>query len=276
MTNGAYTYDGAFVAALTDTAYRAGEAAMNVYETDFEVFTKADKSPVTAADMLAEAIILEDLARLAPSVPVIAEEKSAVGNIPETGALFFLVDPLDGTKEFLNKRGDFTVNIALIEHGIPIFGLVYAPALGQFYVTLARSEAVSAHIKRTGAALRLDALDLKIMRTRTGNPGALTGVASRSHMTPETQSFLDAHDVRETKNVGSSLKFCLVAAGEADVYPRFGPTKEWDTAAGHAVVNAAGGCVLLPSGEPLAYGKRNANYLNPNFIVWGRSPASER
>ncbi|MDZ4791410.1 MAG: 3'(2'),5'-bisphosphate nucleotidase CysQ [Hyphomicrobiales bacterium] len=276
MANGAYTYDRAFVAALTDTAYRAGEAAMNVYETDFEVFTKADKSPVTAADVLAEAIILEDLARLAPSVPVIAEEKSAAGNIPETDALFFLVDPLDGTKEFLNKRGDFTVNIALIEHGVPIFGLVYAPALGQFYVTLSRGEAVSAHIERGVAALRLDALDLKPMRTRTANPGALTGVASRSHMTPETQSFLAAHNVQDTKNVGSSLKFCLVAAGEADVYPRFGPTKEWDTAAGHAVVNAAGGCVLLPSGEPLTYGKRDANYLNPNFIVWGRSPASER
>lgn len=275
MANGDFTYDRAFVAALTDTAYRAGEAAMNVYETDFEVFTKADKSPVTAADVLAEAIILEDLSRLAPSIPVIAEEKSATGNIPETGARFFLVDPLDGTKEFLNKRGDFTVNIALIEHGTPIFGLVYAPALGQFYVTLDAKAAVSAHVERGGAALKLDALDLKPMRTRVASPGAMTGVASRSHMTPETQSFLDAQDVRETKNVGSSLKFCLVAAGEADVYPRFGPTKEWDTAAGHAVLNAAGGCVLLSSGEPLVYGKRDANYLNPNFIVWGRAPAPQ-
>ncbi len=275
MTDGAYIYDRAFVAALTETAYRAGEAAMAVYETDFEVLTKTDKSPVTAADVLAEAIILEDLARLAPSIPVIAEEKASGGNIPATGARFFLVDPLDGTKEFLNKRGDFTVNIALIEHGKPIFGLVYAPALGQFYVTLAPNEAVSAHIER-GVTPRLDTLNLKPLVTRASDTGSLTGVASRSHMTPETQAFLDAHHVRETRNVGSSLKFCLVAAGEADVYPRFGPTKEWDTAAGHAVVTAAGGCVLLPSGEPLAYGKRDSNYLNPNFIVWGRAPAAPR
>ncbi len=271
MTDGGYIYDRSFAAELTETAYRAGEAAMAIYETDFEVFTKEDKSPVTAADVMAEAIILEDLAELAPSIPVIAEEKSADGNIPETGALFFLVDPLDGTKEFLNKRGDFTVNIALIEHGKPIFGLVYAPALGQLYVTLAPNEAVSSGIQR-GTTPALDSLALKPLATRPVGATALTGVASRSHMTPETQAFLEAHDVQATKNVGSSLKFCIVAAGEADVYPRFGPTKEWDTAAGHAVVNAAGGCVLLPSGEPLAYGKRVVNYLNPNFIVWGRAP----
>lgn len=273
MTGGAFIYDKAFVGALIATAYRAGEAIMRVYETDFEVTFKADQSPVTVADLEAEAIILEDLAALAPSIPVIAEEKASSGHFPETGARFFLVDPLDGTKEFLNKRGDFTVNIALIEAGIPIFGLVYAPATEQLYVTLGRDEAVRAQIPRGAATPDLDAMIFTALRTREADQSSLIGMASRSHMTPETEGFLAAHGVRETKAIGSSLKFCLLAAGEADVYPRFGPTNEWDTAAGHAVLNAAGGCVLLTTGEPLFYGKCNANYLNPSFVAWGRAPS---
>ncbi|MDX2263747.1 MAG: 3'(2'),5'-bisphosphate nucleotidase CysQ [Hyphomicrobiales bacterium] len=264
-----FAFDARFAAAIAATAHRAGEAAMAVYETDFEAFLKADKSPVTAADLAAEAIILADLERLAPGVPVIAEEKSAAGDKPAIGERFFLVDPLDGTKEFLNKRGDFTVNIALIERGAPVFGLVYAPALGSLYVTLEAGRAVYARIERERGAPVLDALPLAPLRTRKPRPEALTAVASRSHMTEETTRFLAGLSIADMKSVGSSLKFCLVAAGEADVYPRFGPTKEWDTAAGHAVVTAAGGAVLLPSGEPLGYGKTEADYLNPNFIVWG-------
>jgi 3'(2'), 5'-bisphosphate nucleotidase len=263
----------ALAAALTKTAQRAGAAIMQVYETNFEVYTKADSSPVTAADLQAEAIILDDLASAAPGIPVIAEEASAHG-FADAGERFFLVDPLDGTKEFLNRRGDFTVNIALIEHGAPVFGVVYAPALAQVYVTLGPQRAVSAKMTHDSES-RLEALALIELRTRAPQPGRLIGVASRSHMTPETEAFLAAHTITETKSIGSSLKFCMVASGEADVYPRFGATKEWDTAAGHAVVSAAGGCVLLPTGEPLAYGKRRLDYLNPHFVAWGRTPMPE-
>lgn len=264
--------DRAFLDAMIRTAYAAGEAAMRIYESDFSVYLKDDHSPVTAADHASETIILAGLAALRPDIPVIAEEAAAAGRIPETGARFFLVDPLDGTKEFLKKNGEFTVNIALIEEAVPVFGLIYAPALRQLYLTLSGEQAVEARLPQHGAAP--DTLDFKPMRTRL--PGnAFTCVVSRSHMSAETEAFLRERNVTQTANIGSSLKFCLVASGQADIYPRYAPTWEWDTAAGHAILNAAGGCVKTTDGAPLLYGKRSANFLNPGFIAWAQADMAQ-
>jgi len=232
-------------------ALEAGRAANRIYHGGFEVHTKGDDSPVTTADHVAEEIILRHLAQHAPDLGVIAEEQAAAGNLPPVGAEFFLVDPLDGTKEFIHRRGDFTVNIALVRAGVPALGVVYAPASGQLY----------AGNVPAGSALRatLDPLDpvagaLQPMRVRSLPAAGVTAVASRSHRTPETDAYLAGYAVADLVAVGSSLKFCLVAAGEADLYPRLGPTMEWDTAAGHAVLSAAGGHVMAPGGEPLRYG----------------------
>ncbi len=266
--------DREFVEGVVETAFRAGQAAMRIYATDFAVSYKDDQSPVTAADHASEAVILGGLAELAPGIPVIAEESVSEGRMPETSRYFFLVDPLDGTREFMKKNGEFTINIALIEAGVPKFGLIYAPALSKLYLTLSPEEAVSAMLPSNLSYLKPGSLNWQPMRTRTPVPGALTCVVSRSHQTGETEAFMQSKGIVETKRIGSSLKFCLVAAGEADVYPRLGPTWEWDTAAGHAIVNAAGGCVLLQTGEPLIYGKRSDRYLNPGFIVWGKAGAA--
>jgi len=229
----------------------AGRAAHQIYHGGFEVHAKADDSPVTTADHVAEEIILRHLARLAPNIPVVAEEQAAGGTIPSVAAEFFLVDPLDGTKEFIHRRGDFTVNIALIRAGAPALGVVYAPATGQLFaadVGAARAVRASLHVRAVPA---------------TG----LTAVASRSHRTPETDAYLARYEIAALVAVGSSLKFCLVAAGEADLYPRLGPTMEWDTAAGHAVLSAAGGQVAGPDGQPLRYGK--PQFRNPWFVASG-------
>lgn len=266
MSANGLSADRNFVQGIVETALRAGRAAMQIYATDFAVCYKNDQSPVTEADHAAEAIIVENLAELAPGIPVIAEEAVSQGRMPEASRCFFLVDPLDGTKEFLRKNGEFTVNIALIEDGAPQFGLIYAPALGKIYATLAPGQAAEATILEAS-----DDIVWRPMHTRKPETGQLMGVVSRSHQTGETEAFMASHGIVATKRIGSSLKFCLVAAGKADVYPRLGPTWEWDTAAGHAIVNAAGGCVLLPDGEPLTYGKRNEGYLNPGFVAWGKA-----
>jgi 3'(2'), 5'-bisphosphate nucleotidase len=265
---------GALAAALAVTAHRAGQAIMRIYASDFAVAYKDDMSPVTAADEAAEAIILADLARLAPGIPVIAEETASKGNAPAAGERFFLVDPLDGTKEFLKKNGEFTVNIALVENRAPVFGLIYAPALAKFYLTTAKDEAFAADLPVDDAAPSLDAMALRPLRARAADPADIVCVASRSHLNEATAGFMRENGVTRTANIGSSLKFCLVAAGEADVYPRLAPTMEWDTAAGHAIVLAAGGTVAAEDGGPLLYGKNDADFLNPGFVVWGRRPAS--
>ncbi len=252
------------------TAQRAGGAIMAVFATDFAVRDKADTSPVTAADEAAEKIILADLALIAPDIPVVAEEAVAAGHVPailgSTKAdRFFLVDPLDGTKEFISRRDEFTVNIALVEAGTPVMGVVFAPARHELYWGDMRS----------GKAGHIDA-DPDGTMPSMGNvisarlpPGdGLTAVASRSHRTPETDAFLANFRVKEFRSIGSSLKFCLVAAGEADIYPRLGTTMEWDTAAGHAVLLAAGGSVTGLEGEPFKYGK--PGFRNGNFVARGR------
>ena len=232
---------------------------------------KDDASPVTDADEAAEKIILADLARLAPNVPVIAEEAVAAGKVPRIGHQLFLVDPLDGTKEFIRGTGEFTVNIALVADGVPRLGVIYAPALGDIYLTLGPERAVKARVA-PGEIAPLSEAAPEEMHTRAPVPGQLVAAASRSHMNETTRAFLDSRGITETRSAGSSLKFCTLAAGLADVYPRLGPTMEWDTAAGDAILRAAGGAVLAEDDAPLRYGKADTGYLNPGFIAWGRAP----
>ena len=254
---------------LADIAFDAGQAIMAIYETDFAVERKDDASPVTEADEKAEAIILDRLKAIAPDIPVIAEESAAAGNIPDVADRFFLVDPLDGTKEFIRRNGEFTVNIALVENGEPVAGVVYAPALGM--VALAESPEAARETTLQPGQRPADA-DWKPLTTRARPQCGPVAVASRSHRSPETDAFLADHGVTETRSAGSSLKFILVARGEADLYPRLGRTMEWDTAAGHAVLRAAGGIVLTLNGDPLTYAKRERGYDNPEFVAWGRKP----
>jgi 3'(2'), 5'-bisphosphate nucleotidase len=250
---------------LVTAAVEAGRAAVAIYRGDFSVQTKADESPVTAADHAAEAVILAHLAQAAPGIPVVAEEQVAAGRIPQAAATFFLVDPVDGTKEFVQKRGDFTVNIALVREGVPVLGVVYAPARSQLF---AGDVAVGKAFRSEQSPDDSKPAARTPIRTRAPLNGGLTVVASRSHRSPETDDWLSQVKVSELVSVGSSLKFCLLAAGEADLYPRLGPTMEWDTAAGHAVLAAAGGSVLNLDGSPFRYGK--PDFRNPHFIATGR------
>ncbi|TNB47164.1 3'(2'),5'-bisphosphate nucleotidase CysQ [Martelella lutilitoris] len=253
-----------------DAALEAGRAIMNVYENGIDVSYKDDASPVTIADEKAEEIILGHLEGAFPDIPVVAEESVAAGRVPDiAGKSFFLVDPLDGTKEFINKREDFTVNIALIENGVPVSGIVYAPAKGVAYRTVAdgAEKLVIADDAVTAAA-----------PIRVREKGSeLVAVASRSHNSPETEAFMKEIGVSDFTSVGSSLKFCIVAEGLADVYPRFGRTMEWDTAAGDAVLRAAGGITVGLDNASLPYGKTNqdsdSDFANPFFVGWGSSRA---
>ncbi|MCK9259301.1 MAG: 3'(2'),5'-bisphosphate nucleotidase CysQ [Azoarcus sp.] len=235
----------------------AGELVMDVYGTDFVVRDKNDASPVTEADERAEALILPALRTLLPGVPIVAEEAAAAGDIPDVGKLFWLVDPLDGTKEFISRNGEFTINIALIEDGVPTLGVVFAPALDRLF---AGAIGNSAFVE--------DNMGRRNISARSVPPEGLTVVASRSHGdTSALDTFLAGRSVANMRNAGSSLKLCLIAAGEADLYPRLGRTMEWDIAAGHAVLSAAGGGVTTLDGKALAYGK--PGFDNPHFVAHG-------
>ncbi|WP_340692842.1 3'(2'),5'-bisphosphate nucleotidase CysQ [Hyphomonas sp.] len=250
---------------LARIALDAGKLIMDIYESDFAVEQKGDASPVTAADQKAETLILAALAKADPTLMVIAEEEASEGRVPEHGHRFALVDPLDGTREFVSRNGEFTVNIAIIEHGRPVMGVVYAPAKSRLFVAESHNSGWQAEAA-PGADVPAERRPLRI---RPCPEAGVTAIASKSHRTPETDLWLDKHKVNETLGAGSSLKFCLIAAGEADLYPRMGRTMEWDTAAGQAVVEAAGGRVLTEEGTPLLYGKRERGYDNPHFIVYG-------
>jgi len=246
-----------FVGRLLDLAIEAGDAILEIYHTDFDVRSKADASPVTEADEKAEAIILAGLAKLAPDIPAIGEEAFTAGHRPDiSGGVFWLVDALDGTKEFVNKRDEFTVNIALIENGLPIFGIVHAPAISKTFCG-----------GPFGAFSQQQGEDKTPIAARAPADDGIVVVASRSHRAGE-EEFLADYTVKNIINSGSSLKICLIAAGEADLYPRLGPTSEWDIAAGHAVLAAAGGSLTQIDGSPFLYGKENI--LNPHFIAKGR------
>ena len=254
---------------LTDAAARAGAVIMQHYGAA-EVEFKDDKSPVTCADRDSEAIILAALARLAPGVKVVSEEtfKVAPSSLPDR---FFLVDPLDGTKEFIQKRSDFTVNIALVEAGRPRFGLVYAPARALLALTSEAGKAVEAELSPDSAGAELGRLREKPLHARIAGEAGLTALVSHSHLDAETEAFLAKLKIAGRSSAGSSIKFLAIARGEADVYPRFGPTMEWDTAAGQAVLEAAGGSVVGVDGQRLGYGKVGQGLRNPSFIAWGRT-----
>jgi len=239
---------------IAEAAREAGEAIIRIVRQGFEVEAKRDSSPVTDADRAAEAIILAALARATPGVPVIAEEEVAAGRIPAHEDTYFLVDPLDGTKEFVRGGDDYTVNIGLIEHGAPALGVVFAPATGRLYGG-----------SSTGGAWMDEGSGRHEIRTRPRGR-QLTAVASRSHLNQATVDYLNsAVGMCDYVAIGSSLKFCILAEGKADIYPRASPTSEWDTAAGHAVLIAAGGLVDGSDGMPLRYGKRA--FINRAFVA---------
>ena len=252
-------------AALT---IEAAVAVMCVYAGDPHARQKADSSMVCDADERAELIILKGLAERLPQLPVVAEEAASRGEKPRCGRAFILVDPGDGTREFLHRNGEFTINIALILDGVPRAGAVYAPAIGRLW--MAGEHAYSCHVEP--GQLLPPVSERRSIHVRA-NPGhGLTALASRSHADERTEAFLSQLPIAERRSAGSSLKFCIVAEGEADVYPRFGQTMEWDTAAGDAVLRAAGGAVLDSSGDALRYGKAEAQYRNGPFVAWGDRP----
>ena len=246
---------------ITELALRAGRKIMDIYDADaLETQQKSDASPVTAADLAADEIIRTGLNAAFPDIPAVTEE--AAESHDRTGlSRFFLVDPLDGTREFIQRRGEFTVNIALIEDGVPVRGVVYAPAIGRLFTTrggMAVELGVENHRIAAGSA--------KALKVTEPDNDALTVIASKSHRDQATDDYIARFNVANFASAGSSLKFCLLAAGEADFYPRLGRTMEWDTAAGHAVLRAAGGVVLrFDDKTPLTYGK--PGWENPFFLA---------
>ncbi len=243
---------------LRPVAEEAGRETMRFYGAP-EATWKADGSPVTAADTAAEAVILPALRALTPDIPVISEEEAAAGTSPEVkGKKFWLVDPLDGTKEFIKQNGEFTVNIALIDDGLPVLGIVHSPVTGDTYLAAGPGT----------ASLALAGGEAKPIAVRQPPAEGLTVVASRSHGAgPELDAFLAGLKVAEQRSAGSSVKLCLVARGDADVYPRLGTTMEWDIAAGHAVLLGAGGRIETVDGAPFLYGK--PEFRNPHFVAYG-------
>lgn len=257
-----------FARALAETAWHAGEIILSHYAAGVEARHKEDQSPVTAADEEAEIFILARLKALKPDETVIAEEEVSAGQMREIGTRFFLVDPLDGTKEFISRNGEFTVNIAEIENGKPVRGVVYAPAKNRLFIGEVGHGAFE--IATAPGALP-DFAQARSIAVRPIPADGMVAVASRSHRDSKTDEYLAAYPIKDFVSAGSSLKFCLVAAGEADIYPRHGRTMEWDTAAGHAVLAAAGGSVTTLDGRPFTYGKVEEKFANPFFVARGGS-----
>ena len=251
-----------FVPVARRLALEAGDRIMDIYNSDdFDVKVKSDDSPVTEADEAADALISEGLRKAFPDVLLVTEEQAASHS--ERAETFLIVDPLDGTKEFVHRRGDFTVNIAYVENGVPTRGVVYAPAKERMFYTLADGSAV----EEAGPFDKDAPGELSPIRVADADNGALMVVASKSHRDQATDDYINKYAVKDSKSAGSSLKFCLVATGEADLYPRVGRTMEWDTAAGHAVLQGAGGKVVrFDDHSPLTYGKEG--YANPFFIAY--------
>ena len=250
------------IAVMRRLALEAGDRIIQVYNSpDFEIKSKSDASPVTEADEAADALISAGLRAAFPDVTLITEEQADSHLL--TASTFLIVDPLDGTKEFVKRRGDFTVNIAYVEDGVPLRGIVYAPAKGRLFYTDATGQAV----EETGAFDKETPGPLTPLAVTTPDNAALMVVASKSHRDQATDDYISKYSVRDMTSAGSSLKFCLVAAGEADLYPRLGRTMEWDTAAGDAVLRGAGGRVVrFDDHSDLAYGK--PGWDNPFFIAY--------
>ena len=238
-------------------ADEASEKVLHIYQSDFKVNYKEDHSPITAADIASHDMIVKGLRQISRDIPILSEEGAEIPwEERKKWRRFWLIDPIDGTKDFTQRTGEFTVNIAMIEDGEPVMGVVTAPALKEAFWGI---KGEGAHMRdRTG----------RVHRIRVAEPKeTLRVVASKNHLNEETRAFIEALGSHETVQAGSSLKFCRIAEGHADIYPRMGPTSEWDTAAAHAVLVAAGGKVQTPEGQPLVYGKENI--LNPNFIAAG-------
>jgi 3'(2'), 5'-bisphosphate nucleotidase len=245
---------------VCEVAKAAGQAILSIYDGNHAVEYKDDKSPLTAADKASHEVIIAGLQKHFPEIPILSEEGVDISyEERKNWSQFWCVDPLDGTKEFIKRNGEFTVNIALIEDGRPVAGVVYVPVLEKMYRGSAEA----------GCWLSIaDGEPVRVQVRDADHSAGLTVVMSRSHPSPDLEAYLKNIKVAEAMPVGSSLKLCVIAEGLADLYPRLGPTMEWDTAAGHAVVEAAGGTVEQPNGDSLAYNKQNL--LNPYFIVSGR------
>ncbi|QJP17037.1 3'(2'),5'-bisphosphate nucleotidase CysQ [Starkeya sp. ORNL1] len=264
------TRDPALLIGLAEAALAAGAVVMRIRAEGFEAGTKADESPVTAADLASEELLRARLEKLLPGVPVIAEEAVSQGRGETPGATFLLVDPLDGTREFIAERGEFTINIGLVEDGVPTLGALYAPAVERLYVG-GPEGAFRADLHPGATAER------QLWRPigcRIAPASDLIAVASRSHLDADTERLLDALGIKERVSCGSALKLGLVAEGLADIYPRLSPVCEWDLAAGHAILRAAGGSVTRPDGVPIAYGRTNERYIVPAFLARGRIAAA--
>lgn len=250
--------------ALIDLASKAGAAIMS-HVADLHVEYKGDGSPVTAADREGEAIILEGLERILPGIPVVSEEEVSAGRYPQCGDSFVLVDALDGTKEMINRSGEFTVNIGLIEKGVPVAGVVFAPALETLWAGSATGAEVMTLAPGAPAAR---ARDRRGIRTRGASAGMVV-LASLRHRSPETDAFVARITEGRAQVVGSSIKFCRIAEGVADIYPRLSPTMQWDTAAGDAILRAAGGIVLTAKGGAFTYGPHDGVFRNGYFVAGG-------
>ena len=249
---------------VAEIARQAGVKILKIYNTDFQVKIKDDQTPVTYADELAEKIIIKKLNTELPfKYPIISEEAATDGHISNVSSLcFWLVDPLDGTKEFINRNGDFTVNIGLIQNGVPIFGVVYVPAHNITYMG-----------GKLGSYKSKDGENYEKIKCRKFPSNGLTALVSRSHRSDNTTAYLSKFNIANEISAGSSLKFCKIAEGEADIYPRLGPTMEWDTAAAHSVLYSAGGHIETLDGKPLSYGKPDLR--NPHFVAYGNGKVSK-
>lgn len=264
--------DSALVEALTGVVSQAGRTILEIAKQPLVVRHKEDHSPVTTADEAAQAVIFDGLAKLMPGVPIVSEEYPDRPPAAALTDLFVLVDPLDGTREFVAGRDEYTVNLAVIEEGEPLLGLVFLPARALLYCGF--SDIVAERLQLTAGDPPSKAREIKDIRARPRPASGLVAAVSRSHRDAATEAFLSKLPLARQLASGSSLKFGLLAEGEADVYPRLAPTHEWDIAAGHAVLAAAGGTVLRSDGTKLTYGHADAGFLVPGFVAWADPTAA--
>lgn len=257
---------------LLPCVLEAGRLILGIRKNGFTVDIKPDSSPVTEADKQVEKLLLKLLSKIEPNVPVVAEEEMAHGASPhiQSENPFFLIDPLDGTRDFCANRDDFTINVGLVEKKRPVFGLIYAPARSELFVTISPDKSLFAKVGPSETATCLKDLSLSEVKVRNGKHGYLHALVSRSETKSDFAQRIENLGANKITGISSAIKFCLVARGDADIYPRFGPTHEWDTAAGQAILEAAGGSVLSLSGTPLICGNSLNKYLNGPFIARGR------
>lgn len=265
---------------LLAAVLEAGRITLAHRQRGVAIEQKGDGSPVTLADREAEAVLLAVIAEALPGVRVLSEEAESAGGQPEgvdAAGLLVMVDPLDGTREYIKGGEDFTVNVGVASDGRPAFGMILQPTSGRLFVTMGPAQVIEADATAAlqGSTAALHDLPQRPIMTRQPDPKALRALASLSHDSPATSQFLARFAIGEIGRLGSSLKLCLLAAGEADLYPRFGPTCVWDTCAGHAILVAAGGSVTTTSGEELCYTRLEPPYLNPDFVAWGRRQTAD-